>query len=248
VVCKRLIGINHTHCSHYETIHEVFSSPMLAGYEDILPHKSYVLYLIARAFKTHERTALKALENGTISRATSEAEAKELLASARDEAGLISAPFAIFPDEDPPTRPMPRNWRKYKSDGSLNFSETSDPDYRPPPAPVASEEAPSAAESSAGALVVVKAEKAEEGPPLFQDHPVYGTLIKDAGANTMSAICHMVIYNDIQIYGGAIPEEVRHQILNARVNHPEFFERISRWDHEFQVIPVTVILRDLGYR
>jgi hypothetical protein len=62
VVCKQIIGISYAAVSQYEKIHEVFSSPVLAGYANVWPAKTYTLYLIARAFETHEATVYKALE------------------------------------------------------------------------------------------------------------------------------------------------------------------------------------------
>jgi hypothetical protein len=72
VVWKQIVGINAAGASYHEKIHEAFSSPVLAGYENVWPAKTYTLYLIARAFEVHERTVYKALEGalegkGTIS-------------------------------------------------------------------------------------------------------------------------------------------------------------------------------------
>lgn len=91
------------------------------------------------------------------------------------------------------------------------------------------------------------AEEVEDGTPVFRDYPVYGALIKDAGSNKESAICHMIVHNDVKIHGGEIEEKVLRQILTARANYPSFFGVIAEWDRRFPAIGVALVLRGLGY-
>jgi hypothetical protein len=231
---------------------------MLDGYQEKLPPKTYVLYLIARAYQLNERTVLTSLDNGTICRAMSEVEAKELLQLAQKDAGLIEADFSLFPDEEPPTRAKPKTYPTYKREGpDPNVPDNLEGAFAD--VGEASADAEDAAEApttmgneSADAentpTDVADAEKVEDESPVFRDYPLYGALIKNAGSNKESAICYMAVHNDIKVYGGEVEEEVLRQTLNARVNYPAFFKIMVAWDNKFQAVPVTMALRELGYR
>jgi hypothetical protein len=261
VVCKRIVGITYGACSHHETINEAFSSPMLDGYQDTLPPKTYILYLIARAYQVNQRTVIMALDNGTITRAMTEKEAKELLAIAQKDAGLIEADFSLFPEEEPPTRPKPKTYLTYKREGpdpnvpdnledvAARLEEEASDRFDEAVASVFDGAAASVEETSAD---VEEAEEEQESKtrstPVFRDHPTYGSLVRKAASNEESDISYMVVHNDIKISGGEIEEDVLRHILNARVNYPSFFKVMAEWDNRFQAIPVTMALRELGYR
>jgi hypothetical protein len=261
VVCKRIVGITYGACSQHETINAVFNSPMLEGYQNTLPPKTYILYLIARAYQVNERTVIMALDNGTIYRAMKEEEAKELLAIAKKDAGLIEDPFALFPDEETPTRPKPKTYPTFKREGP----DPNVPDNLEDVAARLEEEASDRFDEAVDSVfdeAVANVKGATAGPEnaedeeaaeprtghVFRDHPLYGSLVKIAASNAESDICYLVVHNDIKIYGGEVEEEVLRQVLNARVNYPSFFKIMAEWDNRFQAIPVTMVLRELGYR
>ena len=217
---------------------------MLDGYQDKLPPKTYILYLIARAFSVNERTVLISLDNGTITCAMSEKEAKELLQIAQKDAGLIEANFSLFPDEEPPTRAKPKSYPTFKREGpDPNVPDNLEDAFAAAAGREAAEGETSAGmedaeEESKGAPddATETGEVADEAP-VFRDYPLYGALIQDAGSTKESAICYMVVHNEIKIYGGEAEEEVLRQILNARVNYPEFFKVMAGWDNKFQSDP-----------
>jgi hypothetical protein len=268
VVCKRIVGITYGACSQHETINAVFNSPMLEGYQDTLPPKTYILYLIARAYQVNERTVIMALDNGTIYRAMREEEAKELLAIAKKDAGLIDDPFSLFPDEEPATRRKPKKYPTYKREGpdlnvpdnledvaarleeeaSDRFDEAVDSVFGG--AEESAEETSAGLEAASAGMQNAKEEQAGETRTghVFRDYPTYGSIIRRAASNEESDICYMIVHNEIKIYGGEVEEEVLRQILNARVNYPAFFRVMAEWDNKFQTIPVTMALRELGYR
>jgi hypothetical protein len=79
-VCKRIVGIDHSTASQYETIHKVFTfSTVLADNRDKLPVRSHTLYLIARAFEKREPTVSEAIDVRFIHPDMTQAEGRQLL-------------------------------------------------------------------------------------------------------------------------------------------------------------------------
>jgi hypothetical protein len=223
VVCKQIVGISYAACSQYEKIHEVFSSPVLAGYDEkVWPAKTYTLYLIARAFETHDRTVYKALEGalegkGTISPAMEQKEAKELLELAEKDAD-VKGPDFLYGERKKPGRAKPKTYRtnerteeKDKEQGAEAQTELQFPDDDPL----------SDANIRAAITAAAKVEESDK--------------------------CFLTLSHVIKEYGSEIEEEVLRQILTARVAYPEFFKRLSDLDSHFEQMAVTMALRRLGY-
>jgi hypothetical protein len=220
VVCKQIIGISYAAVSQYEKIHEVFSSPVLAGYQDIWPARTYTLYLIARAFEVHDRTVFKALEGalegkGTISPAMEQKEAKQLLDLAEKDAD-VKGPDFLYGERKKPTRAKPKTYAKYD---------------RP-------EETAEEAE--------VRAQLEIPGLDPLSEATIKAELTARAKIEE-SDHCYLALREELQEYGKEIEEDVLRHVLIARVNHPSLFKRIADFDSHYDQMAVTMALRRLGY-
>jgi hypothetical protein len=185
-----------------------------------LPPKSYTLYLIASAFEKHASTASKALENGTISPAMTQEEGRELLILAdRNAKNPASSPLFSEDGEKPPREPRTENPQK-------------------PPA--TDEQKQEKKQKKADEQARQEALAEDEG---FLSLP----RIKADLKLEESEYCLRKIRHEIEESGEIEPEVLR-QVLNARVNYPDFFHTMYLWDHYFKQMAVTMALRELGYK
>lgn len=221
VVCKKIVGISGAGASYYEKIHEVFSSsPVLSGYQDIWPAKTYTLYLIARAFEVHDRTVYKALEGAStgdsiISPAMTQNEAKELLDLAEKDAD-VKGPDFLYGEKKKPQRAKPKTYAKYD---------------RPP-------------EKEMEADVQIELPFPDDDP--LSEANIKAAITAEAKIEE-SDKCFLAVTDDIKEYGAEIEEASLRQILGARVKYPKFFRVIAKWDSYYEQTAVTMALRRLGY-
>jgi hypothetical protein len=79
VICRQIIGIDHSAASQYETIWRVLGGDLAPLVKEALPERPYTLYLIARAVETDRERVEKAILEGTIHTAMSQKDAKHFL-------------------------------------------------------------------------------------------------------------------------------------------------------------------------
>ena len=219
VVCKRVVGLDHTTCSQYEKVHTVFSG--LEGYEDILPPKSYTLYLIASAFG---KTCLDCFQ------------------------GVGKRHH--FTGYDPRRRAGTSHFGGAQCQNSRKLGPVAGWEKKPPREPrTENPQKPPATDEQKQEKKWKKAEEEARQEALALDEAFLSLpRIKADLKLEESEYCRRTISHEIDEKGGEIEEEVLRQVLNARVNHPEFFYTMYMWDKHFQQMAVTLALRELGYK
>jgi hypothetical protein len=231
-VCKRVVKLDHTTCSTYETIHKVFSvGSVLTNNRAILPARTHTLYLIARAFEKHEPTVSEAIQVRLIHPEMNQDEGRQLLRLADDNFRREASEHGPFEEVKPTTAAGPT---------TTAGADTEAADEKEPEAAAAPKKGKQASKKDAAAKDDEQDDERSDGyerpKSLFTPPP-------PPKININSEIRKIA-----EEFGELYDERLVRHILTWRADHPRIFAAINMWDARFGPMAVTLALRQLGYQ
>jgi hypothetical protein len=238
IVCKRVVGIDHTTCSTYETIHKVFSSGVLADNRAILPARTHTLYLIARAFELHELTVSEAIEARPplIHPAMTQEEGRHLLALAVNNSRREARERGPF-EESSAGPTAAGSTTTAGGDTATNADEAR------------------AATKTTTPKKDKKADKKEvlakdDDKPDSDDQSVEALIGSDGifSWRLPKLDLNSQIKKMASELGDEYDERIVRHLLIWRAEHWKIFQTIAMWDANYGPVAVTIALRQLGYQ